>query len=296
MPTVKKMMPPRTTTPIPAVSPNGVADPSGWDLSKYLKVLLYGDSGTGKTTLWATFPGPILAMICSGSRRPGELKSIDTPEYRKKVRPVIIRSLEHAQEELNNATGKYGAAILDHGTGLQDLAIKEHLGLDEIPIARFRKAGKGEAWGLVPQADWGEINTVCLKVLRKLMDLDCHTVVVCQEKVFKGREEMPGDIVKPVIGGAMTPGVMQWLNPSCDCVVQTFKRPKMVLVKHTIAGKETEMWQRAPGVEYCLRTGPHDVYMTKFRVPRGHTLPECLVDPDYDKIKAVLQGEYTEEG
>ena len=48
---------------------------------------------------------------------------------------------------------------------------------------------------------------------------------------------------------------------------------------------------RGRGVEYCLRTEPHDVYMTKFRRPGGKDLPEVIVNPTYDKVKALIDGD-----
>jgi ABC-type lipoprotein export system ATPase subunit len=47
-----------------------------------IQLLLYGRSGTGKTTLWSTFPKPILGVICSGGQRSGELRSVSLEDRR----------------------------------------------------------------------------------------------------------------------------------------------------------------------------------------------------------------------
>ena len=63
--------------------------------------------------------------------------------------------------------------------------------------------------------------------------------------------------------------------------------PRMV----EIAGALAVRHERTKGVDYCLRTEPHDTFMTKFRLPRGTPLPECVVDPTYDKVMALIRGE-----
>src|SRR5262245_12287987 len=62
-----------------------------WGAANRLSVLVYGQSGTGKTTFAATFPGRTLWLLCSGGHKPGELRSIDTPENRRRIRAQIIR-------------------------------------------------------------------------------------------------------------------------------------------------------------------------------------------------------------
>lgn len=287
MPTVKQQTMRRSVVP----AANGAVQ-SLWDIPRSLKMLVYGESGSGKTCLWSTFPRPILALICSGRKQPGEMLSLeDTPENRKTIVPLVLDSYEQAQEQVAAAGGKYGTVVLDHGSGLQDLIIKEHLGLDDVPVAKFKKAGKGEAWGLVPQSDWGDINGATIKILRTLLNLPCNVVIVTQEKVFKGKEDIGStDVIKPSIGGAMTPQVMAWLNPTVDYVVQMFKRPKMVQNTVSVNGVEINTTERGKGVEYCLRTEPHDIYITKFRIPKGRTLPDVIVDPSYDKILALING------
>src|SRR5690606_1528762 len=92
---------------------------SAWDFVDGIKMLIYGRSGTGKTTFWSSFPGPILALICSGGRQPGELRSINTPELRKKITPVIVEESTQIRDVLSEVED-FGTVVLDHGTGLQD--------------------------------------------------------------------------------------------------------------------------------------------------------------------------------
>jgi hypothetical protein len=85
-----------------------------------------------------------------------------------------------------------------------------------------------------------------------------------------------------------------WLNPACDYICQMFIRErtgkKKVKVKVGDKEKEIEQIVKLGGVDYCLRTAPDAVYTTKFRLPKGHALPECIVDPDYDKLVKLIGG------
>jgi hypothetical protein len=115
-------------------------------------------------------------------------------------------------------------------------------------------------------------------------------VIVAQERSF-GDEPGQSEIITPVVGASFTKSVVEWLNPTVDYIVQTYLRPRMRTVKRRLNGKTTESQVRDKGVEYCLRTEPHEIYTIKFRVPMGTTLPECIVDPTYAKIQALIQGE-----
>lgn len=280
MPTVSKQSAPsnhRQSTPKPSVSTSS----SAWDLIDSLRVLVYGESGTGKTTFWATFPGPILALICSGGNKPGELRSIDTPEYRKKITAKVIRSTDDFKHEVAQA-GEYATVVLDHISGLQDLDLKEVLGIDEIPLTKN--------WGMAAQDQYGQASRHTIEYCQALLNLPGNVIIIGQEKIFKPRNETGSDIVKPVVGASVMPSVHSWLAPSCDYVFQTFKRQKVK--KENQNGVMIEVPQR--GVDYCLRTEEHEIYLTKFRIPKSQKskrpLPDVIVDPSYEKLMKVIKG------
>lgn len=290
-PTIRPQTPNQKVVPQSQIVKGDDSAQSAWDLVDTVRMLLYGQSGTGKTTFASTFPSPILWLICSGGNKPGELKSIDTEENRKRIKPKIVTSTElmggYIEEGKNYAT-----VVLDHASGLADLCIKELLGLDEIPISKYRKAGKGESWSLVSQQQYGQMAIQCKEYFRALLNLPGNIIIIAQERKFGGADETSNDseLMAPTISAALTPSLTGWLAPACDYVVQTYKRPRIKIVMQEMAGQKFEVEEREKGAEYCLRTGPHDVYQTKFRVPKGHKLPECIVDPDYSKFMAVLKG------
>jgi hypothetical protein len=257
---------------------------SAWDVTDKVKMLLYGKSGTGKTTLWSSFPGPILTLICSGGKQPGELKSIDTPELRKKVRAVVIQSTDNVREILDSGVvNDFATVVLDHASGLQDLTLKEILGLDELPAQK--------SWGMASQQQYGQSSLMCKELFRALLGVNAHLVIVAQERQFGEGEN--SDLIAPTIGAALTPSVTGWLNPSCDYVVQTFLRQRTEKVETKIGGdkgKVVTTERRLPGVEYLLRVGPHETYMTKFRTPKSSPVPEYIADPTFAKIQKIIKG------
>lgn len=251
-----------------------------------LKILLYGGSGTGKTTLWGTFPGPILSIICSGGNKTGELRSLNTPELRKKVSSITLEdSNDLGQLTDHLKEGKYSTVVLDHVSGLQDLILKEVLGIDEIP------AQKG--WGTASQQQYGQVAQQCKERLRALLNLEINVVIIAQERMFNPKEDTGSDlsdVMLPSVGPAVIPSLAGWLNPACDYILQTYKRPKMETVTTKVGTKSVQTKKRGKGVEYCVRTEPHEIFTTKFRVPKGTPLPEVVVDPSYDKILKLING------
>lgn len=283
MPPVSKQIPPNATqrqTPTSRSEVISRIGPVGYSEEDGIHLLLYGKSGTGKTTLASTFPGKILWIVCSGSQKTGELRSIDTPAMRKKVDQVVLESSAEAVEVVDYLKDSdYATAVLDHASGLQDLTLKEILGLENLPVQK--------TWGLASQQQYGASTLSSKEILRSLLNLRINVVIIAQERVFN--EEGDSDIIQPTVGAALTPSLAGWLNPACDYVCQTFIRPRMEKKTLVVEGKTKERTVRVPGMDYCLRTGPHDVYMTKFRLPKGSHLPEVLTDPDYDKIMSLIR-------
>jgi len=253
----------------------------GWpDTSDGISINIYGRSGTGKTTLWATFPGPILCLVCSGGKRPGELRSVDTPEYRKKITPKVVTSADALRRELEDARD-YDTVVLDHASGLQDLLLKEVLGIDELPAQR--------SWGMATQGDWGQCALMTKEVLRAILSLRCNRVIVAQEREFNADSE--SRLLMPYVASATTPSVVGWLNPACDYIVRTVLRKKTVERKVKIGNKIRVRQVETDEMEYALQVGPDDVFTTKFRRPRGGAaLPNFVVDPDYGKIMELIRG------
>lgn len=289
----------QTPVPVKAVKPKaktGNADSDDpWERlgseshdDGFLKMLIFGGSGTGKTRTASTFPGPILWMICSGIRKSGELKSLSA-KTREKITPIHIRNtgeiltLVKRQRE----TGRFTTVVLDHATGLQDYSMREILNIEEMPAQL--------SFGIAAREQWDASNGQCKEILRAMLNLDCHGVVLAQERDFNEKvSSRAGDTQTPAIGAGLTPGLATWLAPTCDYVCQTYKRSEMEETTQTVGEGDdaiiTTVEVPTGKTQYCARVGPSDTVMTKFRVPEETDLPNFIVDPSYSKFMKLING------
>lgn len=278
------------TKPSPRGSVFDLIEGIGFDDNDGLKLLVYGKSGTGKTTFWSTFPRNILAIICSALKKPGELRSIDTPTNRKRIKKLDLKfsdQLSELVEGLKNGKDQFDSVVLDHTTGFQDLVFKEVVGLDDIPT--------GKDWGMATQQQYGQVVTQCREHLRSLLSLDCNVVLLAQERTFDADRD--DSLIDPSVGPNLMPSLAGWLVPACDYVMQTVIKGKTKTVTRTVgagrAAKKITREERVGNqVEFSMRVHPHEVYITKFRMPvsRSVRLPEFVPDPTYDKIVALIRG------
>lgn len=282
---------PRVTQQSPHNSPSDVLlriRPIGFAEDSGIKINIYGRSATGKTTLWSTFPKPILAILCSGGSDPGELRSIDTPANRRTIQQVTLGYSSEIPVVLNHVRENpqlFKTVVLDHVTGFQDLVLRDILGLSELPAQK--------TFGMASRENWSQCTIQCKEHLRALLSLRCNVVIVAQEREFSGGEEGT-DIIDPFVGSSLTPSLAGWLFPACDYIVQTFIKPreKVEITEVTVGDRveRIESRSRVKGqVDYCLRTGPNPRYTTKFRVPNPN-LPEYITNPNYDRIMELIKG------
>lgn len=286
-PVVTKQTPTTTKRTTPTSRSGNVIDRIAsidFDKNEGIKVLVYGESGTGKTTFWSSFPGPILAVICSGGNKPGELRSVDTPENRKKIKQVTLNESSELKELIEYLPGSdFNTVVLDHTSGLQDLIMKELLGLDVIPAQK--------SFGMASQQTYGQCTQMMKEYLRALLGLPINVVLVAQQRTFGGKDDgLDPELIKPTVGAGLVPSLTGWVNSACDYCVNTFVQPKFVEKTNMIAGKPMTTRVKEKGVEFALRTGKHEVYYTKFRLPLGSVLPDAVVNPTYDKIIALIKG------
>lgn len=297
MPQIKKQSP----VDSPIVYPQALDDYEKKILAKLkpintdgpLKVLVYGWSGTGKTTFLSTFPGPIASIVRSGLNSPGEMKSLNTPELKKKIRQFDLENTDEMRGliKILERDNSFKTVALDNATGLHDLSLIEILGWKELPAQN--------SWGLIAREKYQLAVAKTKELLRALLNLEKDVVIIAQERDFKNEENADKfastEFIVPHIGAALSPSLVEWLNPACDYIVETFIRAQRhQIVKARIKEGDLDVEIEKPsgtGYDYCLRTGASDLFTTKFRVPRGYIKPEVIVDPTYDKFMKIINGE-----
>lgn len=242
-------------------------------LDKRILINVYGKSGSGKTTLACTFPKPLLLVGTEDGTK--SIYNVQGVDFVRIYDPDELGEIQrHVQEG-----GKYKSVVLDNATGLQDLQIKAILGLDEVPVQK--------SWGMASQSEWGQCAIMMKERLRGLLGLPTHVVVIAQERAFNV-DEGANEVLLPSVASALSPSVAGWLNGAVDYICETFLKRRTESVQVKIGKKTITKNKVVKGVDYCLRTGPDDVYTTKFRVPRGTTLPEFIINPDFESIHSIL--------
>jgi hypothetical protein len=300
VPQIKRTSPPTrpgSGTANGAAAGSGVFDrleDIGYNDDEPIQLLLYGRSGTGKTTLWSTFPKPILAVICSGGvANPGELRSIDSEENRRVIKKYRLQRSDELWEVIegirNGQPGPggvpYQTLAIDHCSGLQDLVLKEVLGLGEVPLQK--------AWGLATREQYGTCTFRCKKIISPMLDLPCNLVIVAHERNFggDGTGDQADEVIQPFVGAALTASLSGWLNGAFDYVGQCFQRNRQVVKESRLGNKVKRRIVTTKEIEFCLRVGTDPKYAARFRVPRHVKLPPVVPDPSYDKILALVRGE-----
>lgn len=244
-------------------------------------IVIYGPSGTGKTTIASTYPKPLHLDI-------GE----KTSDVLKKIKGLKTMSIETCEdiEELYwwfvDNPGKFKSVIFDTVSRLQDIRVKA------VVKAKKKKAkikGDPGAWGTMTKGDWGDVSSWMKTWLTNFRDLpDVKGVFIAQDRVNKedNNEDEEGNIlIMPEVGPALQPATAKALNAAVNIIGNTFIRET---TKRRRIGKRTKEIRK---IEYCMRLGPSAVYRTKVRNDIEDFIPSFIVNPTYESIKAVKQGE-----
>ena len=249
------------------------------DVENSNSTVIYGLQGTGKTTLFATWPRPALLLDFND-------KGTDSIKDQKGVFVMKVKTvaqLEAIYWALKKGTLKtpdkkrFKTVGFDTVTRMQDMFIEDITGSTE-PMS----------WGTLSRKQFGNVSGGMKKTITDFRDLeDIEVVFLAQQKVFNIEEEEDndhGDL--PVeIGPQMMPSVATHLNASVNTIGQTFKRVKVIKKK---VGKKIE---RTEKMQFCLYIGPNPVRMTKIRKPKDVVPPSILVNPTHADLIEALKGE-----
>jgi phage nucleotide-binding protein len=233
-------------------------------LPKILAMLVYGRSGTGKTTFGGTFPKPALLLDIreKGTDSVSNIEGLDV------IQIDTFSELEEVYWYLLSDEGKkYKSVIIDQISQLQDL-IMDHV---------MREEGKD----VMSQRLWGNVSGLMKTWLfnyRDLIDVSINVLFIAHDRTTDVDSDSSEDQIDPSVGPRLMPSVAGTLNGAVKVIGSTFIR-------------EVFSDDGARGVEYGMRTGPHAYYTTKLRVPTGTVVPEWIGNPSYDKIMALMSGE-----
>lgn len=243
---------------------NSLQTRSAQSLSKHRSYVLYGRSGTGKTTLSATFPGPVLLL---------DIKDEGTDSISEtEVRIKEIESVDDLEEVywyLKKHPKEFGTVVMDTVSQLQELLMRETL-------AKKKSKKRPGEWGSMTRQEFGGVVGKLKELITDYRDLPMNVVFIAQERVFNIPEEDGVEGLTPEVGPQLMPSVRLHLNASVSVIANTFIR------RHPKKAKE---------VQYCLYIGPNPMRDTKVRKPKSVGVPELIVDPSYNDIIEIIKGE-----
>ena len=290
MPTAIKQRPQGPVKPV-ARTGGGVLSrisPIGATKVGRLKLSLYGLPKTGKTRLACTFPKPLLII---GSED-GTASVVGT----KGVEFVQLQATDEVHE-LTDALrqGRWKSVVIDNATKMREMRITELFaakGMDVPERKPFLYADK--VWKDV----WVQCSQDLRKILGAILDLprevELNVVIIAQEQTFTGDDDgasSNSDLIKPAIGSALGKSLCMFINAECDYICQTFIRAAVEERPSPVKGAGNQKVKTGKH-EFCLRVGPHETYITGFRMPLGMPdPPDVLVDPSYDKIIKLIRGQ-----
>lgn len=239
----------------------------------YLTCMFYGKPDTGKTTLAASFPKPLLLDI-----RERGFKSVRKVKGLKMLSISSWQELNDVYQFLRKDDHPYETVIWDTTNNAQQLAVEDTIG----SVKKGKSAGD---WGTVSQQQWGEIATKVKGLGLSFRDLnkEMNVVFLAHQKTFGEGEDSVG--LDPHIGPALSPSVSQVLNAAVDIIGHTFIREKVKIIKDPKTGKK----QEERHVDYCLRVGPSGTYITKVRNDKEKLTPDVLKDPSYDDLIELME-------
>ncbi len=244
--------------------------------------LFHGRSGSGKTTLLGDFPKPLLVLDCKD-------KGTDSISDMKEVEVADVEDWDRLEDWLHWLIAhpdEYRTVGIDTVSGMNEMAI-------QLVASKKNLKGKNAGdWGTMTKQDWGDVSRKMKNMLiayRDLRDLGIEVVFLAQERVFNlDDEEGNGDqALTPEVGPGVSPSVAKHLNAAVDVIGSAFIRTR---IKRKELGKGKV--EKTEIKEYCLRVGPNPVYTTKIRKPRKIEAPEFLVDPTYQDIQDIINGDY----
>lgn len=243
---------------------------------KHRSYAFYGRSGTGKTTLASTFPGPVLLLDINDQG----FDSVEDVEDLDVMEPKNWDEVEDTYWWLREGKHDYRTVVIDTITNLQQYSV-----INVLEGKKKRTDNAGD-WGTMTKREWGDVAQAMKSAITNWRNLDMEVVFLAQDRLFNfgGEEEEVEAELEPEVGPRLSPSVASALNAAVSVIGNTFIREHEI--RKEVNGKKKYLRE----IEYCLRVGPNPVYITKMRKPRGIKLPPLIVDPTYEDIVDMIKG------
>jgi hypothetical protein len=241
---------------------------------KHRNMLIYGESGVGKTTFAASAPRPILWLDSEGGTA-----SIDEAEG---IDVAPVSSLEHfrqAVQVIRENPGRWETVVIDSFTEAQVAVMKE------IMRAVVKKDPTRDEF--TPQfAEWGRLTGVMREIARSFRDLPLNTVITALTR--EDTDDLTGRTkVRPRLTPALADELPALMDVSGYLYAATARSGEVNA--QGAEGEATEEGEeKKPAVVRNLLLKPTGKYGAKLRAPKGSNPPDFVTDPTWEAVSALL--------
>lgn len=237
---------------------------------EFTKALIYGPNGTGKTTISGTFPGPRLILDIN-ERGTKALVGTDGSSKR------FIDTFELFQMSywyLRAGKHPFKTVVLDNVTTLQELAMKFIMGKEAI-------YDSSKDMDMPTKRDWGGLSQIMKRWLIDFRNLPMNVVFIAQDKRNdEGDVDLntDDDDRDPTVFPAISKSARSILGGAVDVIGYTFK---------TVTKTEEGAVRKKFGLRLTS-----DKHVSKIRTPVGAYCPTVILNPQYDALKKIMDGDY----
>jgi len=244
------------------------------DIETYLKCLIIGPTGTGKTTTLATFPKPIIILDFR------EQGTDSISHYGEEIKLLPVEDIDEVDQlywYLYEGDHPYKTVAWENVGQAQDLFVK--------------KAKEEEGKDVNAHAHKGTWGNAASKFKGRIMDyrdLPMHTIFTSHPRITESDEEdEDAGGIAPEVGPRTMPSVATTLVGAVNVIGHTFIRE---------SATRDEEGKLNRNMQYAMRLGPHPYYQTKVRKPPNKgTTPEYIINPSFDDLMKITRGEWVED-
>jgi len=228
----------------------------------YLKILVYGQNGKGKTRFGASGPH-VLVVDCN------ERGSLSIRRFPAKVFKIETwTDIDLAYWYLHGGNHEFKTVVIDTVTSLAQLCMKFVLG-DEASRDPTKDPN------MPSKREWGKVGELMRTVILNFRNLPMHVVFLAQER--RGFSD-DADDEAPEIFPEVSPSVRTTLTASVDIIGRLF-------VKEVV---ESKGGKKVPVPSYRMLIGPSERYVTKDRSESG--LPSVIrLGPGIDNLVRLIE-------
>ncbi len=235
--------------------------------------LIYGKSGTGKTTFFSTYPGPRLLIDCNEggieSLRGTDTDTISCGSF-EEVDTVIT-----ALEKQDFA---YDSIALDTVSNIQQMC-----------VSMYAKKYKKKDFSI---KDWNIISQLMKDILYRFLDLPCISVLIAQERVFEPRETESNSAITiyPYRSAALQPALESAMTAAVDIVLRAdaFVNNRSHVTEDS-TGRRVPKELKTTCFRIQLRSDEYNI--AKVRSARDAHVPFYQMDPSFNKLHFIITGE-----